>query len=700
MLGATAEIARAQVLVAGNENEDSAENQGQHPFLLPAQPTEIGEAMEDFRRFAGRKQWEKAFKHLEKVFNATANGLVLTADGIMLPSRMIAREALLELPPAGQDAYRLFFDAEAKKLLEQAQGAEELNKLSQIFSRFLVTSVGDTAADRLGDLHFEAGNFAQAVNAWRSILEERPDSRISRARLRVKIAVGLAREGHWSEFRNVLKLVEEQHAGEKLTLGGREVSAVDYLRGLAEKSKNAAASATAQTPGGLPADIPLSGDPQPLWQFQFLPPADNQPGQNNQPGLRMQQMWGPTGVSDLVPPVVADQSRLYANLLGYDMGIDLENGKLLWRSGRFFDVPQKAQQGGLANVEQYGVAVSAGRIWSVAVDTKNQNQNQGRQQQGAKFEIIAREADTGKEVFNSQKAADLKEWSLRGTPLLVGERVFVAASKLNQTRELSVLALSTHDGKLLWSTTIGNYTTEQNYWYGAVERGNQPSLVFHDGRLFVDSHAGSLVQLDAASGQIEWGLNYLSETTQMHRFWSPWGMRTEQFTVSSPQIVNGVLYVKGMRSRQLYAVDPIRPKVLWHRPVPKVATLLGADESHFYLGGEDISAYDLATRKILWSVRVNMGTTWARPLITQGRIYHFSSRGILEIDKSDGHVVHLLRGTDLQSLGGELLVTPKALLAVSNLAVTAYPLNGGPTASNDNTAGGAPAATQSGGETQ
>src|SRR6516164_3937121 len=212
----------AQALVAGNEGEEAAENQGQAPFLLPAQPTEIGEAMEDFRRFAGRKQWEKAFKHLEKVFNATANGLVLTADGIMLPSRMIAREALLELPTAGQDAYRLFFDAEAKKLLEQAQGPEELTRLSQIFSRFLVTSVGDTAADKLGDLHFEAGNFAQAINAWRSILEERPDSRIPRARLRVKIAVGLAREGHWSEFRNVLKLVEEQHAGEKLTLGGRE----------------------------------------------------------------------------------------------------------------------------------------------------------------------------------------------------------------------------------------------------------------------------------------------------------------------------------------------------------------------------------------------------------------------------------------------------------------------------------------------
>ena len=353
------------------------------------------------------------------------------------------------------------------------------------------------------------------------------------------------------------------------------------------------------------------------------------------------------------------------------------------------------------HLEQFGVAAGAGRIWSVAIDSKAQNQNQGmRQQGGAKFEIVAREADTGKEVFNSQKASELNEWSLRGSPVLVGERVYVAASKTNQPRELSVLALSAKDGKLLWSSTIGNYTTEQNYWYGAVERGNQPSLLFHDGRLYVDSHAGSLVQLDAASGQIEWGLNYASETTQMHRFWSPWGMQTEQFTVSPPQMVHGVLFVKGMRSRRLYAVDPVRPKLLWHRPVPKAATLIGADEGRFYLGGEDIAAFDRATRKILWSVKVNLGTTWAKPLLTQGRIYHFSSRGIFEIDKADGRVVHLFRGADLQSLGGELLVTPKALLAISNLAVTAYPLSNGSAGTAENTTGGTATATQSGGENQ
>jgi len=673
-IASTVNSAAAQPFAVDGDEEAPA-NEAQHPFLLPAQPTEIGEAMEDFRRFAGRKQWEKAFKHLEKVFAATSNGLVVTGDGIMLPSRLIAREALLELPPAGQDAYRLFFDAEAKKLLEQAQGPEELNKLTQIFSRFLVTSSGDAAADRLGDLHFEAGNFAQAVNAWRAVLEQRPDSRLSRVRLRVKVGVALARQGHWGEFRELLKIIEEQHAGEKLKLGGREVLAVDHLRALAEQSQGAAANPAVASHRGPHADIPLAANPEPLWQFRFFPPTDAAAG--NPPGLRFQQMWGNVSASDLVPPVVFDQSRLYANFLGYDLGIDLESGKLLWRSGRFFDAPQKAQQGGAMSVEQFGLAAGSGRIWSVSTGSNNPNQNQMmmRQQQGAKFDIVAREADTGKQIFSSQQATELNEWNLRGSPLLAGERVYVAASKVNQPRELSLLALNAKDGKLLWSSAIGSYTSESNPYQ--MERGFQPSIVLHDGRLFVDSHSGSLVQLDAASGQIEWGLNYSSETTQSHRFWSPYGMRAEQFTVSPPQIVNGILYVKGMRSRKLYAVDPQRPKVLWHRPVPRVATLIGVDNERFYLGGEDVSAFDLATRKIVWSVKVNLGTSYAQPLLTQGRIYHFSSRGIYEIDKADGNVVHLFRGADLQSLGGGLVITPKALLSISNLAITAYPLGAG-----------------------
>jgi outer membrane protein assembly factor BamB len=679
--------AQAPRLVAGVD-EDAP--QGQHPFLLPAQPTEIGEAIEDFRRFAGRKQWEKAFKHLQKVFDATSTGLVLTDSGIMLPSRLIAREALLELPPAGQDAYRLFFDAEAKKLLEQAQGPGELTKLTQIFTRYLVTSIGDEAANRLGDLHFEAGNFAQAVHCWRAILEERPDSRLSRARLRVKVAVGMARLERWGEFRQLLRVIEDQHSQEKMRIGGKEVGAADYLRPFLERSRTTGSQA-ASSRQTLPPDIPLSGDPAPLWQFRFFPHHD--PLKENQPpGLRMQQNWGWGGgggnVSDAVPPIAVDEARVYANFVGYALGIDQQNGKLLWRSGRFLDAPQKAQQGQLQSIEQFGIAVGGERTWSVTTDPTPNNNNQPRGRfpgdgNAGGFGIWARETVTGKEILASKNIAELKEWSFRGNPLLAGERIFVCASKPNQRGELHVLALHPKDARLLWSTLVGTYVGEQQYYYYQMERGTQPSLLIDGDRLYVDTHAGSLAQIDAVSGQVDWGLNYASDPQQNQGMW--WGgyrMQVDRLSASAPQMVNGVLYVKGMRSRRLYAVDPQRPKVLWSRPVPKSAILIGVDEQRFYLGGDEISAYDANTRKILWSVNVTPGTSWNRPLLTQGRIYSFSPRGIYEIDKAAGKVVHLLRGADGYSLGGELIVAPHCLLAVSNLAITAYPLGAPPAAAN------------------
>lgn len=673
--------AQPMAFVAGAENDDE-ESRNQLPFMLPVQPTEIAEAMEDFRRFSGRKQWEKAFKQLEKVFNSTSNGLVLTDNGILLPSRLVAREALLELPPAGHDAYKLFFDAEAKKLFEAAKGNEELEKLNQIFSKYLITSVGDEAANRLGDLHFEAGNFAQAVNAWRSILEERPDSRISKARLRVKMGIALARLRQWSEFQAVLRTVQEQHATEKMTIGGKEIVALEHLKSVGKKERDSASQIVKSANRSIP-DFSLAKNPNPLWQFRFFPP---QPDGNQPIGLRMQQMWGPQTSLDIVPPVTVDDSRAYVNLLGYNVGIDLKEGKLAWRSGRFFDLPQKAQQGGIQSVERFGIVKGADRIWLVQTDMKQpqQNQNMGmRNQNGAKFDIFARELATGKQIFSSAQVNDLKDYSLRGDPLLANERIFIAANKLNQPQDLFLLALNSKDGKLIWSSHIGTYTGQQNMWYGQVERTAEPCLLMQSDKIFIDTHAGTLIQLESVTGQIEWGLNYASEqANQNGRFWRPYNVQSERVTVSPPQLINGVLFIKGMHSGRLYAVDPIRPKVLWHRPVPKSAMFLGADEKRFYLGGEEISAYDLTTRKIAWSVQTNLGTSYANPLVTDGRIYHFSSHGIQEIDKKTGQVVNLFRGADRDSLGGELIMTPNALLAVSNLAITAYPVQPGGTKAN------------------
>jgi len=139
-------------------------------------------------------------------------------------------------------------------------------------------------------------------------------------------------------------------------------------------------------------------------------------------------------------------------------------------------------------------------------------------------------------------------------------------------------------------------------------------------------------------------------------------------------MVDGVLYIKGMRSRRLYAVDPEEPKVLWSRPVSENAVLAGVDRERAYLGGEEITAYDLKTQQLLWSKPVPMGTSWVRPLMTGDRIYQFTPRGIYEIEKATGDIVQLFRGADMESVGGRLMLTPHALVAISNIAITAYPV--------------------------
>jgi hypothetical protein len=122
-------------------------------------------------------------------------------------------------------------------------------------------------------------------------------------------------------------------------------------------------------------------------------------------------------------------------------------------------------------------------------------------------------------------------------------------------------------------------------------------------------------------------------------------------------------------------VSVVGPKVVWNRPVAPAATLLGADERRIYLGGEELTAYDVETQELLWAAQLPRAANWSMPQLTRNRIYQFTSRGVCEVDKASGEIVRIFRGDDLDSLGGHLFVTPRALVTVSNEGIVAYPLD-------------------------
>ena len=135
---------------------------------------------------------------------------------------------------------------------------------------------------------------------------------------------------------------------------------------------------------------------------------------------------------------------------------------------------------------------------------------------------------------------------------------------------------------------------------------------------------------------------------------------------------DGLLHAKGMRSRRLIAIDPSRPGITWERPITKHARLIGIDDERLFVGGNEISAYDRRSQKLLWSRPISGGSADIRPVITDRRLYVFSGRGVYEIDKRDGTVVRIFRGDDLGRRVGAIVLWRDLLITVSDRAITAY----------------------------
>ena len=657
------ESARGQVVmmaapVATDANADDEEKK-KRPFALPAQKSEVSEALAEFRRLGEKGTWERAFKSLETVQQADPNALTPADDGLYMPTRLVIRQALASLPPAGKQAYSLFHDAEAKALLEQATGKDEVEKLRKVFTDYFITSVGDAAADRLGDIYFEQGDMDKAAECWQAIVRWRPESSLPRVRLLVKSAIALARGGHWDDFAALEREVRQRHAGESVVLGGKQVPADAHLKEIAAKhAADAAAPTNATEPGGTRSDLALPESTDPTWQFRIFPPNDA--AAMAQVGMNWGwQMRFP--VAEMVPAAALDDKRVYLNYLGYLIAIDLNTGKLAWRSARFNELPQKVQQQQYHFPEQYSIVVAGDTLWCVFRDVAQIGQH------GQPFRIGRWEAATGKAGWNSQNVNELQQWNMLGKPLPVGDRVYVTAAKQGQGSELHALALQASDGKLLWSTLLGTNQVDQTQMFH--RRTAQPSLLLTGGRLYIDSHSGGLVVLDAQTGTIDWGFAYDSSMPDPNYWYNqPSTMATE----GPLRLVGGTLYVKGMRSDRIYALDIGGPKVLWKRPVSESALMIGLDDERLYLSGEEVLAIDLKTRQLKWAANLPTATGWIGPLVTAHRVYQFTSRGIYELDKSNGDTLRIFRGGDLDSLGGVLIAQPGRLISVSNLAVTSY----------------------------
>jgi len=246
-----------------------------------------------------------------------------------------------------------------------------------------------------------------------------------------------------------------------------------------------------------------------------------------------------------------------------------------------------------------------------------------------------------------------------------------------------VLAIRPHDGKLLWKSEVGIFREgERYYWYyGPREASPQPRLSYRAGSLYVDTHNGLLARLDAESGLVDWGFGYPTDPVQSQGrffiFFDGMPQAAPTSTCSDPITSGDTLLIKGVKSDHLMAIDPDRMKVAWDRQIAKSARLLAIDETTLYLGGPELSALDLKTRSLRWTAPMPGGCHDGRLLVRRDGLWQLTPRGIFEIDPGTGQVRRIFRGQDSGAEGGDLLLTDRWLVAISNRTVSAYPRGSG-----------------------
>ena len=274
----------------------------------------------------------------------------------------------------------------------------------------------------------------------------------------------------------------------------------------------------------------------------------------------------------------------------------------------------------------------------------------------------------------SQESGLLKQWPAEGpkllwqvndigdgysTPVVVGTRIYMM-SNLGLENEF-VQALSTEDGKSVWTSRIGNVGNPQDVFYPMAK--STPTV---DGEfIYALGSDGDLTCLAARSGKIRWQKNIKKEFGGKPGIWS---------YAESPLIDgDAVVVTPGGEQATILALNKKTGAVIWKSAVPggeqagyasAIVVEAGGRKQYVQFLSKGIVGVDAKTGQFLWRyAEVAKGMAqMVTPVARDGYVYGGANSiggGLVRLKSDGGGViaeqVYFERGLP-NSIGGSVLV--------------------------------------------
>ena len=162
----------AQV-VFGNQPLGTVESADESAKNLPTLQTdpELEAILEKAKRFQTDGNYRVATKLMQAVLERSGDALYSDDEWVYFSLARQVEQQLAALPEEGLAAYRIEADAEARAMIAAGERGDLANALSQVVSRYFVSSVGDEAAVRLGRLYLDRYDFISARRVFEKALQ-------------------------------------------------------------------------------------------------------------------------------------------------------------------------------------------------------------------------------------------------------------------------------------------------------------------------------------------------------------------------------------------------------------------------------------------------------------------------------------------------------------------------------------------------
>jgi outer membrane protein assembly factor BamB/tetratricopeptide (TPR) repeat protein len=295
--------------VSSNRPKESSDVPG---AILKTDP-DLEASLETAERFRSDGNFRVATQIWQALLQRSGDALYSSDGEIYYSLAQQVEKVIGGLPSEGLSIYRINADAESRELLAKASDPNDVAALSKIVQLYFHSSMGDEAAFRLGCIYLDRYDFIGARRMFEKVLNQYPDSEISREQLLLRIAVC---QVLLDQTDAATRLVEE---AEKLVGTTSQVDSVkESLQGmaLAPVLANGVTSwhmslSNERRTGVMPSPSPatMKSDLVADWQF-FVPPAD----QYNSTDAQGRALWG---IESSQPTVNRTEDALLANWKKY-----------------------------------------------------------------------------------------------------------------------------------------------------------------------------------------------------------------------------------------------------------------------------------------------------------------------------------------------------------------------------------------------